>query len=801
MIINQIKQTLKGLRATRLFSIINIIGLALGITCTFLLAKYVLFETSTDKFHENYYRLYFSTVYPTLQSNPTLLSPKQFFYADYSKYPEVEKSTMAFFNPNMEIDYNDHKYLIKSIAIDTMFSSLFDFTMIKGNLKTIMKEPRSIALSEEFANQIFGDKDPIGEQIFFNRNAFTVKGILKKPLKNCSMEFDAVFPLIVNETDGGGCDFIVLREGADINTLNMQLAEIGRSHPQFPESKVSFKPYSSFYFSDEFQMYGFFKFGNKSSLYVLGIIACLILVISVFNFINIYNVTLVKRGKELGIKKVLGAGRLSITFGFVREVFLLTSSAAIISILLLLLFMPVFRIFSEKEINFSFKSDTLILVAMILVVTLFASFFPALKYSLINPVKSIKEFMSGKNSALVRKVLMSVQYIVTIALIIVSMFFIKQLNFMLDKELGFKTENIIKVRFFERLSPSKWRFTAQEQEEAQRVMKEYEELINIQQKNQQYVLNEIEKNPYLQNLCYGDDPVTTYSAPWRNQTGDQDYQTIAGISITPNFEDLYGMEVVEGRFFNREMDKDRQQKVVINESAMKFFGMESLDDAYLLNRYWGAEEDPFKVIGVVKDFNFQHLSNKVQPLVMTFFDDKEETYFMMHITEGKEAESIAFLKNLFEEVNPTKDFSYEFVDDHVQSLYQEDKKIAGVYTLFAIVAIIISSLGLFSFSVFDVEQRFKEIGIRKVNGAKEIEVVHLLTQNFITVIVISLLIACPVAWFAIQKYLENFAYKTAISGWLFLVAAIITFLIAYITLIWQSWKAATKNPVEALRYE
>lgn len=186
---------------------------------------------------------------------------------------------------------------------------------------------------------------------------------------------------------------------------------------------------------------------------------------------------------------------------------------------------------------------------------------------------------------------------------------------------------------------------------------------------------------------------------------------------------------------------------------------------------------------------------------MFFIDDKKENYFMMHITDGKEAESIAFLKNLFEKVNPKKDFKYEFVEDHIQTLYLEDKKIASIYTLFAIVAIIISSLGLFSFSVFDVEQRYKEIGIRKVNGAKEIEIIHLLTRNFITVIVISLLIACPLAWLAIQKYLENFAYKTSISGWLFLVAILITFLIAYITLIWQSWRAATKNPVEALRYE
>ena len=667
--------------------------------------------------------------------------------------------------------------------------------MLRGDLKTILKEPRSIALTEEFANKIFGDNDPIGEQILFSNSSFIVKGIIREFPGNCSMKFDAVFPLIINQNQGQGCDFITLKEDTDLNSLNEQFAEIGQSHPLYPESKVSFKPYSSFYFSDEFRDNDdFFQFGNKSSLYILGIIAGLILVVSVFNFINIYNVTLIKRGKELGIKKVLGAGRLSITLGFVREVFLLTFSAAVISILLLLVFMPYFRIFSEKDINFSFNSDVLLLFGMIIIITFFASFFPALKYSLLSPARSIKDFMSGRNSTLLRKALMSVQYIVTITLIIISMFFIKQLDFMLNKELGFRSDNIIKVHFFERVSPSV--LQGNTPEESQRILNEKMDLYKKQQKNQQYVINEIEKNPYLQKLCFGQDPVDALSMSWKNQADDQDYQSISRIQVTPNFKDLYGLEIVEGNFFSSEMENNRR-KVVINESAKKAFGIESVEDAYLLN---SVSANPYKVIGIVKDYNYQHLSHSVQPLVMEFFDNRE-TYFMMHITEGKEAESITFLKNLFEEVNPNKDFKYEFVDDHVQSLYQEDKKIAGIYTLFAIAAIIISSLGLFSFSVFDVEQRFKEIGIRKVNGAKEIEVVHLLTRNFITVIVISLLIACPVAWFAIQKYLENFANKTAISGWLFLVAALITFLIAYITLIWQSWRAATRNPVEALRYE
>ena len=802
MIFSQIKQTLKGLRATRLFSAINIVGLALGITCALLLAKYVLYEASTDRFNKNYNRLYFSSINPTKQSNPTLLSPKRFFNVDYKDYPQIESSTIIYYNQEEEIVSDNHSYSVNILASDTMFSELFDFPMVEGDLKTIMTEPGSIAITVELAKKIFWEEDPIGEQILYKRKPYLVKGLLRKMNDNCSMNFDAVFSEKSNDVSWskGAFDFILLKENSEIKSVNSQIADVGHAHPQFPESIVSFRPYSSFYFSYEFRNSNtFFRFGNKSSLYILGTIAFLILIISVFNFINIYNVTLIKRNKELGIKRVLGAGCFSISIGFVREVFLLTILATFISILLLLVLLPGFSNLAEKEMTFTPGSDIILYIGTVLIVTFLASLFPSIKYSVINPVKSVKEVLAGKNSVFVRKVLMSVQYIVTISLLIISMFFIKQLSFMLDKELGVKTGNIIKVRFFERVTPSAWQ--ADTQEEMDKIMAEYKRLNNAQQKNIQYVVNEIEKNPYLQDLCFGNDPLNVSRAPWRKQSGDQDYQSVYGESVTPNALNLYGLKVVEGRFFDREIDQDRQQKIVINEAAKKVFGIKSLDEAFLLNRYWGAEKDPFRVIGVVKDFSFQHLSNSVQPLIMFFFDDKEDNYFMMHITKGRESESIAFLKNLFEEVNPTKDFKYEFVDDHVKSLYREDKKIARIYTLFAIVAIIISSLGLFSFSVFDVEQRFKEIGIRKVNGARETQVIQLLTRNFIVVIFISFLIACPVAWLAIKKYLENFANKADISGWLFLGAAFVTFFIAYATLIWQSWRAATRNPVEALRYE
>lgn len=795
-----LRQTLKSLKATRLFSIINIAGIAIGITCTLMLAKYIIFENSTDKFHSGYRRMYFSTINATPMSKPSLISPKLFFRVNYDDYSPVEASTMVSINSEEEILYNNTTYEIIILAADTSFTRMFDFPMKAGNLNAILNNPKEIALTSELAQKIFGDENPLGKQIISNGTALTVSGILDKIPGNNSFKFDAIFPKISrNYWSQMSFDFLLLHPNTDIESVNAGLAEAGRKHQQFPESTIRFEPYSDFYFSPDFTNYaGKFRFGNKHSLFILGIIAALVLVISVFNFVNIYNVILVQRSKELGIKKTLGADYASFLKDMITEISICILAAIALSLLLSSALTPVFERFTEKTIYLTTQTYILLYAALFFTIVIIASIIPSFRYFSIDKGMSVSRMIAGRGSLLMRKVLMSAQYVVSIVLLIISLFFIKQLNFMIHSDLGFNTDNIVMVKFFNRISyyGSAGAGDEERQLATQRWMNEQEK----QKKDFQYVAEEIGRNPYLHNLSIGHAPVEVWTSPWRNRQGEQDYQTVSFHSLTPSFCDLYGLKVTEGRFFDSNMDKDREQKVVINETAKKFFGIESVDDAYLLNSYWGAEESPFKVIGVVKDYHFQHLSKPVEPLVMSYFDDVEE-YFMMHITPGKEAESIAFLRNLYETVNPEKVFQYEFVEDKVLSMYREDKKITEIYSVFAVIAMIITSLGLFSFSVFDVQQRFKEIGIRKVNGAKINQVVLMLTGSFVRLIIVSFIVSIPPAWYAIHRYLENFANKADVSVWIFLAAGLFTFIIAFISLIWQSWRAASRNPVEALRYE
>lgn len=795
-----LRQTLKSLKATRLFSIINIAGIAIGITCTLMLAKYIIFENSTDRFHPGYERIYFSTINATPMSRPTVISPKQFFRVNYDDYSQIEAFTTVSINSEEEILYNNTTYEINILAADTAFTRMFHFPMKVGSLDAILNNPKEIALTYELAQKIFGNENPLGKQIVSGGMVLTVSGILDKIPGNSSMRFDAIFPA----TSRGywsqmSLDFVLLHANTNIVSVNSGLAEAGRNHQQFPESTIRFEPFSDFYFSSDFADYANkFRFGNKYSLFILSIIAVLVLAISVFNFVNIYNVILVQRSKELGIKKTLGADYLSFLKDMITEISVCILAAIALSMLLSSALSPVFDRFAEKTIHLSTQTLILLYGVFFFAIVFIASIIPSFRYFSIDKSMSVSRMIAGRGSLLMRKVLMSMQYVVSIVLLIIALFFIKQLNFMIHSDLGFNTQNIIMVKFFNRISyyGSAAASDEERQEASQRWMKEQEQ----QKKDFQYITDEIGKNPYLHNLSVGNAPVDVWSSPWKNQQGEQEYQTVSFHSLTPSFYDLYGLKLAEGRFFDNNMDKDREDKVVINEAAQKYFGIESVGDAYLLNQYWGAEENPFKVIGVVKDFHFQHLSKPVEPLVMSYFDDVEK-YFMMHITSGKEAESIAFLRNLYEIVNPEKVFQYEFVEDKIQSMYQEDKKITEIYSVFAVIAMIITSLGLFSFSVFDVQQRIKEIGIRKVNGAKINQVVLMLTGSFVRLIIISFVVSIPLAWFAIHRYLENFANKADVSVWIFLTAGLFTFVVAFISLSWQSWRAASRNPIEALRYE
>jgi putative ABC transport system permease protein len=286
---------------------------------------------------------------------------------------------------------------------------------------------------------------------------------------------------------------------------------------------------------------------------------------------------------------------------------------------------------------------------------------------------------------------------------------------------------------------------------------------------------------------------------WKLMGGD-DYTTQKMMTVDPQYAKLLGLQMVEGRFFSDTLDSSRGQKVIINEAAMKYWEIKDIAEARIANRSWGDEHDPYKVIGVVKDFQYEHLAHKVKPLLLYYMVDLESE-FLVKIKTGKEHGTVAYIKDLFERLNPKTTFSYVWLSDKIAAQYAKEKRVAKVYMGFTTVALFMSSIGLFAFALYETRRRTKEIGIRKVTGANIEHIVLLLCRSFLKPIVIAFFVACPIAWYASNKWLEAYANRIQISWQLFTLAGLLALLLATIAVSWQSWQVARKNPVESLRYE
>jgi putative ABC transport system permease protein len=357
---------------------------------------------------------------------------------------------------------------------------------------------------------------------------------------------------------------------------------------------------------------------------------------------------------------------------------------------------------------------------------------------------------------------------------------------MLHKDLGFDSKNVIMVKMFRRLP-----FTGS-LEESKKSKAE-------QNKNYQYVLNELSSISAIASFTQGVSPLDPYIMPWKLKGSEKDYLSQNVLTVNPDYLKLLGLEITEGRFFDAQKDKSRALKIVINEEAKKIWDIENFKECRILNKYW-SDSTGYEIIGVLKDFNYQHLSVKPQPLYMVYFADVEN-YFLIKFKNGSIQSGLQSVSKLYKEVNPGEDFSFMFLSDEIAALYHKEKRLSQIYFLFTIIALLITAIGIFVIAIYDVQRRNKEIGIRKVYGARIDEIMFMLNKDFMKLVLISIFIASPIAWFAMQKWLEDFAYKTELSWWIFALAGVLAIGIALLTVSWQSWRAASKNPVVSLKHE
>ena len=779
----------RNIKKNGIFSVINILGLSLGIAVVILILFWVVDELNYDKSQQNLDHIY--TVYEHQQYSEgqelfTFCTPFPLSGYLMDNYPEIEHATTFWVSSEQRFKYNNTELKEGPVlCADKEFLNIFSYDIIEGD-NNVLSKPDQIIVTENMASVLFGDESALGKTIQINDTiAYSVGAVIASTKENSTIDFEIVFPLDYMRK-AFGSDFtrwgnnwprtsVLLAKGTDIDQLEKSITNLGHENGQenttlhlFPLKNERLYSYSG-------------KNNRIQYVYQFLGIALIIILIASINFINLSVAKAEHRRPEVGIRKVMGAGKMSILYQFLQEKGIMIFLSVLLSIILVLIFIPAFRSVSDKQVTLSLfqnKYMILMLCAVIVAVTSLSVIYPSLYLSSFNPALAIKKIIPRKGNISLKNLLVVVQFVLSVVLISSTIIISRQIKYIHNYDLGYKQANLIYIPLN---GEAKNKFDAVKQE-----MSKISGVESITMTN---------RLPF-----YGGN--SSWGFTWDGKDPDNDV-LICTMFADNNYFKTMGMELVQGDGFPESysgvLNEEQQKtpKVILNQEAIKRMKINEP-----VGKYFGSSGDDTKatISGVVKDFHFESLRVDVEPLlILPLFNNPD--YIVLRIAPQNFSGTIEKIKNSWSAMLPQSLCEIGFFDERIESLYNNEIKISGLFKYFSFIAIFISSIGLFGLSMFMIERRKKEIGLRKVNGAKTGEVLVLLNTGFLRWVLISILIACPVSWFLMRKWLENFAYKTNISWWIFVFSGIIAIVIALFTVSFQSYKAATRNPVEALRYE
>lgn len=518
-----------------------------------------------------------------------------------------------------------------------------------------------------------------------------------------------------------------------------------------------------------------------------------VLSISILNFSNLQIIGTNSVVKNIAISKINGALSKNIIYQKITENFILIILAAVLITGLYLIILPHFNYFIGVPLAPPIWKVFFINTSILFLITIVGLIYPSIISSRISITNSLKNQAQLPGNFTDKKVIVVFQYLLTFILLISSIVVARQLDLMLNKDLGFSSNNLVKAKLYYELpfNPDSRNWSEEKRQE------EFDKM----QEKPQYINNTLETLSPIKDFTQGESPLETFHIDWKlKKNNESEYESLNSLVVTPNYLKVLGLNILEGRFFDKNRDKQREQKIVINQAAKEYWRINDIETAQISNRSWGGDKNAFEIIGVVKDFNYEHLSAKPKPLIMVYFEDFESDY-LIQFQNGQVKDGIQAINNLFNEINPNQTFKYSFLSDEIAALYEKEKRLSIVYISFTIIALLISAIGLYTIALYDTKRRTKEIAIRKVNGAKISEILSLLNKSFIKWVGLAFIIASPIAYLSMSKWLEDFAYKTSLSWWIFVIAGVFTIFIALLTVSWQSYKAAVANPVISLRTE
>jgi ABC-type antimicrobial peptide transport system permease subunit len=786
---NYLKVALRNILRHKAFSVINLFGLAVGMAVCILILLWVWDETSYDRFHENIDELYRVVEHQNYTSGsmfPVAVTPDLIGPALKDDYPEVlEFARLLVFN-NVLVEYQDKALFEDDVCLaDPSLLNIFDFPLLKGNKETVLPGTESVVISERMAKKYFRNEDPIGKTIsFFNLTDLVITGVMKDVPHNSHLQFDFLghFDFIRKNFgwnsgwhNNNYYTYILLQKNSDVAKLGAEVFEYFQKIGQESGTKFLLQPVKDIHLRSYFaiDLYGATQ-DRSIYVYVFSVVALIVILIACINFMNLSTARSTIRAKEVGMRKVVGGRRPDIIRQFFGESILFAVLAAVSAAVLVKLFLPAFNNLTGKPLVFSLFTDMrilLFLVGIALTVGVISGIYPALFISAFQPVKVLKGGSnSGYRSSFLRKALVVFQFSLSIIFIAGTLIISSQLNYVRNRNLGFDKEHVIHFS-----------------------------LSRLQGNGYQAFKDELLQSPGILGVTRSSDRLTytvhsTTAFSWEGR-GPEDHLLVHQFSIDHDYVQTLGMEIVAGRDLSREFPSDVTNSFLVNETLAEILGYEDpIGKSVTLYDRKGP------IVGVIKDFNYKSAHKKIEPLILRI-EPRRDQFAYVRIGGEDIPGSLAFTEEVYKRHVPAQPFAFSFLDDSLNGLYQSDKRTGRIFSYFTILAIFISCLGLFALSSFMIEQRTKEIGVRKVMGANLPRITFLLTRDFLKWIVIANVIALPTAYFAMQVWLNNFAYRTGISVWTFVLAASFALGVALATIGYQSIKAARANPVDCLRYE
>jgi putative ABC transport system permease protein len=774
---------IRNFRNKPIINLINILGLSVSLVLVIILSAYCYSELTTDAHHTHGDRIFL-----VQSASNGLFTPAILKENIEIKVPGVQKVVRIAGTWNSPILQAENGNPIESdlIFADSGFFDLFTYKALSGDLSSALDNPLSVVISQELKKKLFGKENALGKTIKYNNEKLlTVSAVVERPVENTFLSFSAVSSIETRKilqpseqefSEWGWCNFqTFLLVDKHVNPREVA----GNIFSLYPESiqewveGINLRPLKDIYFAG-LQTFGrdYIVQGDKNKAIVLLFVAALILVVALVNFINISSSQWADRINQTGILKVMGASRFVIFRNLVFESFLLFFISTIISLVLMPGVTTIIQNFTGVNFNIRLiyaPSFFSVVIATTILLSMVFSIIPGLRISASRTVDNLKKSIgSSRRKNFSQGGLVALQMVISIVLIAFAVLVYKQIRFGSDN-LVFNQNNTIAIKLTDQL-------------------------------NKELLQDQLKTNPMIQNISftqfYPGKEVSSWGGVKFQLNGEEHDVYFETFSADENFFKIMGCKLIQGRLYSNDLSKDKN-KVVVNEEFLRKFNVENpVGGTFFMNKR------NYEITGVIKDFHFKSVEKAIEPLAITNSDYNSYCLASIQVIDfGSLRSTVQEIKQATAKVSPAFPVEISFLDDAVNHMYESEVRFRRIFSLFAISAIIICSLGILAMSIFAAQHRVKEIGIRKVNGAKISEVMVMLNRDFVKWVVTAFIVATPVAYYVMNKWLENFAYKTTLSWWIFVLAGTLALGIAMLTVSWQSWKVATRNPVEALRYE